>query len=427
MEHPDDHAAVNPDKPRVAVIFHRLGPYHVARLRAAARLFEVIAIEQSAETAEYGWQKVATPESVTRITLSANDCGHRPDAESIDRITKALDSINPLCAVAIPGWSNLTALAALRWCVEQNLPCVVMTESGTSDKSRSRSSEWIKTKVLTLCSAALAGGSRHRDYLLELGLDRDRIFLGYDAVDNDHFEYGAQAARTNAGGVRAGLSLPEKYFLASARFLPKKNLVTLLRAYADYVRRSPVPGWNLVLLGDGPLRSQLLAECERLRITGKVHFPGFVQYDELPMYYALAGAFVHASVSEPWGLVVNEAMASGLPLIVSKKCGCVPELLEEGRNGFSFSPEDVDELAALLLRMAAFSDAERELMARTSRKIIGSWSIERFANGLRDAVSAAECAPRKSKLATAKFLLAWLILARTTMPNWFEPASSRNV
>jgi len=418
---------VNPDKPRVAVIFHRLGPYHVARLRAAARSFEVIAIEQSAETAEYGWQKVATPESVTRLTLSANDWGHRRDAKSIDQIAKALNSITPLRAVAIPGWSNPTALAALRWCVAQNMPCVVMTESGASDKSRSRSSEWIKTQILTLCSAALAGGSRHRDYLLELGIKRDRIFLGYDAVDNDHFECGAQAARTNADGVRARLSLPEKYFLASARFLPKKNLVTLLRAYADYVRRSPALGWDLVLLGDGPLRSQLVAECESLRIIGKVHLPGFVQYDELPMYYALAGAFVHASISEPWGLVVNEAMASGLPLIVSRKCGCVPELLEEARNGFSFSPEDVDELATLLLRMATFSDAERELMARRSGKIIGSWSVERFANGLRDAVTAAECAPRKSKLATARFLLSGLILARTAMPSWFKPASSRNV
>jgi glycosyltransferase involved in cell wall biosynthesis len=418
---------VNPDKPRVAVIFHRLGPYHVARLRAAARSFEVIAIEQSAETAEYGWQKVATPESVTRITLSANDWGHRRDAESVDQITKALNSITSLRAVAIPGWSNPTALAALRWSVEQNLPCVVMTESGASDKTRSRSREWVKTKVLTLCSAALAGGSRHRDYLLELGLDRDRIFLGYDAVDNDHFECGAQAARTNADGVRARLSLPEKYFLASARFLPKKNLVTLLRAYANYARQSPAPRWDLVLLGDGPLRSQLLAECERLRITGKVHLPGFVQYDELPMYYALAGAFVHASISEPWGLVVNEAMASVLPLIVSRKCGCVPELLEEGRNGFSFSPEDVDEIAALLLRMAAFPDAERELMARRSRRIIDSWSVERFANGLRDAVTTAERAPRKSNPAMTKFLLSGLILARTAMPNWFKPALSRNL
>jgi 1,2-diacylglycerol 3-alpha-glucosyltransferase len=427
LEQPDDHAAVNPERPRVAVIFHRLGPYHVARLRAAAHLCEVIAIEQSAETAEYGWRKVATPEGVERITLSANDCGHRPNAESIDQITTALDSITALRAVAIPGWSNLMALAALRWCVEQNLPCVVMTESGASDKSRSRSREWVKNKVLTLCSAALAGGSRHRDYLLELGLDRDRIFLGYDAVDNDYFRHKAEEVRGQRSEVRKEYGLPGNYFLASARFLPTKNLVTLLHAYADYVRRSSAPGWDLVLLGDGPLRSQLLTECERLRITGKVHLPGFVQYDELPMYYGLASAFVHASISEPWGLVVNEAMASGLPLIVSKKCGCVPELLEEGRNGFSFSPENVDELAALLLRMAAFSDTERELMERRSRRIIDSWSVERFASGLRNAVTTAERAPRKSNLAMAKFLLSGLILARTAMPNWFKPASSRNV
>ncbi len=417
---------MNPDKLRVAVIFHRLGPYHVARLRAGARLFEVVAIEQSAETAEYGWQKVATPESVTRITLSAEECGHRRDAESIDEISRALDSITALRAVAIPGWSSLAALAALRWCTKHNVPCVVMSESGASDKRRSRWSEWLKSKILTLCSAALAGGSRHRDYLIDLGFESGRIFLGYDAVDNDHFGRGAEATRANADGVRARLSLPETYFLASARFLPRKNLVTLLRAYADYGRRAVPPCWDLVVLGDGPLRSQLIDECERLGITGKVHFPGFKQYDELPMYYALAGAFVHVSMSEPWGLVVNEAMASGLPLIVSKECGCVPELLEEGKNGFSFSPQEVDELAALLLRMAALSDAESELMGRTSRKIIASWSVERFAEGLRDAVTAAECAPRKSNLAAATFLVSSLVLARTTMPNWFEPDSSCN-
>ncbi|MGH8099945.1 MAG: hypothetical protein ACREIW_01510, partial [Chthoniobacterales bacterium] len=237
---------MNPDKLRVAVIFHRLGPYHVARLRAAARLFEMIAIEQSAETAEYGWQKVATPESVTRITLSTEECAHRRDVESIDEITKALDSIAPLRAVAIPGWSNLAALAALRWCTKHNVPCVVMSESGARDKRRSRWSEWLKSKILTLCSATLAGGSVHRDYLIDLGFESERIFLGYDAVDNDHFGRGAEAARATADGVRARLSLPETYFLASARFLPRKNLVTLLRAYADYGRQATPPCWDLV-------------------------------------------------------------------------------------------------------------------------------------------------------------------------------------
>src|SRR6202022_3458681 len=127
----------------------------------------------------------------------------------------------------------------------------------------------LKSKILTLCSAALAGGSRHRDYLIELGFEPERIFLGYDAVDNDHFARRAQATRTNADGLSAGLCVPEKYFLDSARFLPRKNLVTLLRAYADYDRRAAAPGWDLVLLGGGPLRSQLIAGGERLGITRK--------------------------------------------------------------------------------------------------------------------------------------------------------------
>ena len=80
--------------------------------------------------------------------------------------------------------------------------------------------------------------------------------------------------------------------------------------------------------------------------------PGFKQYDELPIYYGLAGAFIHASTTEQWGLVVNEAMAAGLPVIVSERCGCAPDLVENGRNGFTFDPYDVDALTHLMLKMA---------------------------------------------------------------------------
>jgi glycosyltransferase involved in cell wall biosynthesis len=83
--------------------------------------------------------------------------------------------------------------------------------------------------------------------------------------------------------------------------------------------------WDLVLLGDGPLKADLCRLIDDLRIRNRVLMPGFKQYEELPAYYALARAFVHASATEQWGLVVNEASASGLPVIVSNRCGCVPE------------------------------------------------------------------------------------------------------
>jgi len=417
---------VNRDKPAVAVIFHRLGPYHISRLKAAAHIFEVIAIEQSAETAEYAWQKVVTPPEIRRITLFSATRNGVTARELWRRATETLNTISSLRAVAIPGWSNLAALVALRWCVARNVPCIVMSESTAIDKGRSRWSEWIKKKILALSPAALTGGSRHRDYLVELGFEPRHIFLGYDAVDNDYFRQKAEEVSGRRSEVRKEYGLPENYFLACARFIEKKNLFTLLRAYRGYRKAARESAWDLVLLGDGPLRSDLCRLISDLDLHDFVVLPGFKQYEELPVFYALAGAFVHASRSEPWGLVVNEAMASGLPIIVSNRCGCVPELLEEGRNGFSFAPEDADRLADLLLRMAALPDTERERMARRSREIIALWSAERFANGLRDAVEAAECAPRRRIQPIAKVLLSSLIFARLASPKILERASSHS-
>ena len=120
--------------------------------------------------------------------------------------------------------------------------------------------------------------------------------------------------------------------------------------------------------------------------------PGFKQYGELPLYYANAGAFVHASTTEQWGLVVNEAMASGLPVLVSERCGCAPDLVETGRNGYTFDPHDVDALARLMLDMA--SDAcDRAAMGRASREIVARWSPATFAEGFGGPSVAALDAP----------------------------------
>jgi len=114
----------------------------------------------------------------------------------------------------------------------------------------------------------------------------------------------------------------------------------------------------------------------------------------LPVYYALANAFVHASTTEQWGLVVNEAIASGLPVIVSDRCGCVPELVQD--NGFTFDPMDEHELAAQMLKMTTLADDERRRLADSSYTIAANFSPERFGDGLdRAARMAMELAPRR--------------------------------
>lgn len=380
---------------RVCILFHRLGPYHGARLEAAAGVASVVAIELAGKTDEYAWAPVDEPRSFARVTLfPSEDSRYVPRGELSRRVYRALDEHDP-DVVAIPGWSEKGALAALAWCVRRRRPAIVMSETQGADAERRWGKEAIKRRVVGLCAAGLVGGTPHRRYLVELGMASERIFTGYDVVDNEHFARGAETARRQAGEVRARLKLPEEFFLASNRFLPKKNLFRLVEAFASYRRRAGGNAWDLVLLGDGPLRFDLLAYCHALGLDGCIHFPGFKQYEELPAYYGLAGAFIHASTTEQWGLVVNEAMAAGLPVLVSERCGCVADLVAPGRNGFTFDPSDTAALTGLMLQIAG-DKARRAALGRESVEIISDWTPRHFAEGLREAADCALAQPRRS-------------------------------
>jgi 1,2-diacylglycerol 3-alpha-glucosyltransferase len=400
---------------KVVVIFHRFGPYHCARLEGASRRFAVVGIELGSETGEYEWAKVEQSNSFERVTLfPQSDSRSRPVEELEKAMTDALSACQP-DAVAIPGWSDKGALAALRWCLENGVPAVLMSESTVIDDPRSWLKEFVKRRIVALYSAALVGGKRHTDYLAILGMGSDQIFTGYDAVDNDYFARGAERViGYRLLDKRAELRLSENYFLASARFIPKKNLSALIRAYAEYRQRSEVRSqksevgsqksevggqrsevWDLVLLGDGPLRSDLRSLISDLGLQSYVTMPGFKQYDELPAYYALAKAFVHPSKSEQWGLVVNEALASGLPVLVSERCGCSPELVQDGINGFTFNPDNESQLTSRLLAMASLPAEERERMGETGREIVRQFGPEKFGEGLESAARFAVSQPRK--------------------------------
>jgi len=394
----------------IAILFDRLGPYHWARLQAAARLFRVVAIETYATTREYQWEGIDEPRVFDRVTLFDNISDGRGPKRALLRhkMAKALREADPAVAM-IPGWGTPASLIALEWCLRNQRPAVVMSESNAFDEKRYVLAEVIKRIVVSLFSAGLAGGQLQMEYLVVLGLPRDRVFTGYDVVDNEYFRRKAGEIRNQAPKLRRKYGLPGKYFLASARFVPKKNLPTLIRAYARYrqvagnlddgQRIMDNGPWDLVLLGDGPLKADLSRLVSDLRLHGHVHLPGFLQYHELPAYYGLADVFVHASTTEQWGLVVNEAMAAGLPVIVSNRCGCVPNLVAEGKNGFTFDPGSVESLAKLMLDMCHFSKRRLEDMGAESQRIVEGFTPAHFATGAERAIDAAKAAPiRRSSL-----------------------------
>ena len=377
-------------KLHVAVIIARLGPYHVARMAAVGALLgpqAVLALEVAAESREYAWERVSS-EGFRRRTIITDADYQDVSSRKLRTLTEAALEAEQPEVVALSGWGFAEARAALAWCRRRGRVALVMSESQERDADRRWQRELVKRALLREVDSALVGGERHADYLVRLGFSRERIALGYDAVDNAYFQRGADAARTDAAALRRRYALPEQYLLTSARFIPKKNLLRLLEAYAMYRRQIGTGVWDLVVLGDGPSRGRLEQRRAELGLEGSVHLPGFKQYPDLPAYYGLARGFILPSTSEQWGLVVNEAMASGLPVLVSHACGSA-ELVRDGELGYRFDPDSVADIARAMVELTR--DGDRGVaMGAAAREAVERVSPAQFAKGLAQAISMGE-------------------------------------
>lgn len=376
---------------RVVVLIRRLGPYHTARLNALGERLgagNVLAIEVCRRDSVYAWGEVESGLAFDRTTLFADESSAEPVATLWRRLEGVLDEAAPAAAL-VPGWSDPASLGILRYCRRRGIPSVMMSDSTEGDSRRVWWREEIKRRVVLQADAMLVAGSRHVVYAERLGMPRSRITTGYDVVDNEFFWAGAERARRQAEVARARLGLPDTYFLTCSRFVEKKNQLRMISAYADYRRTTQARPFSMVMLGDGPLREQCARLIAELGLTGHVQLPGFRQYEELPGYYGLAAAFVHPSKVDQWGLVVNEAAAAGLPLLVSEACGCAPDLVRESENGWTFDPTDPVELAGKLARLGALSDAERRTMGDRSREVVRDWAPQRFVQGATEAIGIA--------------------------------------
>lgn len=382
----------------LAIQWQRFGPYHIARLEAVYRALQphnirVVGIETASSDSTYLWKQEASPTAFERfVALPGRIAEDTPPVVMWKSVWALLDRLKP-DVVAVAGFSTVDAFAFLIWCRLHHRPAILMSESKWDDKPRAGWKEGIKSLIVRQFSAALCGGTPHRDYIMGLGMQPERIFLGYDVVDNDYFCQRATLARKNPSLVRhlPGLQDPRPFFLASARFIQRKNLRCLLWAYSQYRQRIIQLGgiheaWRLVILGDGEEREELRTTIDQENLHD-VYLPGFRQIDELPAYYGLASAFIHPALQEQWGLVVNEAMAAGLPVLVSQSCGCVRDLIIDGVTGFTFDPRNTAELAELMFRVST-GQYDLQAIALNAQKHIDAWGPDRFAAGIAGALQA---------------------------------------
>ena len=377
-----------PQSRTLCVQWPRFGPYHLARLKEAhvwckQQGIDLIALETASNSDLYEWRVENTETSFKRVQVFSNQTWESiSPAEMHAGVVRALDAIQP-DVLAIHTYSLPDSRACLLWAKQNGKASIVMTDSKADDAVRYRWKEWLKSVLIKEYDAAFLAGIPQKAYFESLGYPAEAISLGYNAVDNAFFATPSPSIDPDS---LPGLLDKTPFMLASNRFLERKNLDNLIRAYGVYRKSTPSP-FRLLMLGDGQLRSRLEHLVAEQGIKG-VEFVGFRQIEELPTYYHHAAFFVHPSRVDTWALVVNEAMAAGLPVVVCTGAGCHKDLVDPGRNGFLFDADDVNVLARHM-RVLTEDDGLRQSAGQASFEIIARWNLDRFAKGLLDAVDIA--------------------------------------
>jgi glycosyltransferase involved in cell wall biosynthesis len=284
-------------------------------------------------------------------------------------------------AVVVNGWHFKSAWRTILACWRHGVPLLVRSDSHLRGPRTFR--QWAKwplyRSLIPRIDGCLPAGAWSREYFENYGAREDHIFTIPHCVDNRRFEREMQLLRPQREAVRRQWGIPPgaTVFLFAGKFIPVKRPADFVSAIARSARLdSSVVG---LMAGDGPLRAQ--CEEHARAAAAPVRFTGFLNQSRIPEAYAAADALVLPSETETWGLVVNEAMACGLPCIVSDRVGCGPDIVDRGVTGDVYPMGDIEALAALLLR-----NENLAALGRNAQRKIESYSVAAAASATLKAV-----------------------------------------
>jgi glycosyltransferase involved in cell wall biosynthesis len=372
---------------RVLFALHRIGPYHRVRLVAAAEAgLELTVLQTRPMSQEYPWTfDPAGPYALACLQGAAHPEADPPLAQLDRQLAALLDRCKPAAIVSV-GWADRAYQRLLLQAQRRRIPMVIVSDSRQRDEPRTATKEWIKRQLLRGYSAGLVAGSESRTYLEKLDFPAEAIHQPWDVVDNAFFSLAA---------VQSGRSQP--HFLSVSRLVSKKNLPGLLEAYATYQRQGG--RWGLKLVGSGPLQQTIAAQIAALPEPTRVQLLPFRQLEDLAHLYGQAHGFVLTSSSDQWGLVINEAMAAGLPCLVSNACGCAIDLVVHGVTGWCFEPTNSEKLTTLMHTASGQTVSERAAMVAAARQRLDQFTPQSFSAGLNKALQTALTEPRFSRRA----------------------------
>lgn len=313
-----------------------------------------------------------------------------PISRGILRRLRASDGAPAFDALWVHGYASVNALHGILAAYALGIPVLLRAESWLADRPRDVATLAAKELFFKLLRPAIAAtlpiGSRNRDYWARyFGPEMPQFLMPY-AVDNAYFAARAAAADTEELRAELQLSPGRPVILFASKLQQRKHADHLIEAYHRLCSSATGTIPYLVIVGDGEDRERLQTRAAELRLEG-VRFAGFRNQSALPGFFALAQVFVLPSQHEPWGLIVNEAMACGCPIVASDDVGAHTDLIRNGVDGYVFPTGDVDALAAALRDVLSSPERARR-MGGAARVRIAGWDFEADVRGLREALAA---------------------------------------
>lgn len=376
---------------KIVIAFINIGPYHLARLLATQKFanskgFNLKILQVTNNKLEHPWGEInnSLVDDIHTLSFIDKDSVEKVNNKKIPKISQKqvndyLNQIYPKI-VFVPGWSFDISKKIMKWTKNKNVKLVLMSETKADDKKRNFLIEFLKSKlIIPRFSAAIVGGSLHSKYLFNLGMSEESVFLGYDVVDNKFFRKKSNAAKQNKKNILLRHNILDKpFFMVVCRLIKRKNIKRLLKAYSNYKEKYGNNSWNLIICGNGEELNALIAYSKDLGIEKEVKFLGFVSYQEIAELYGLAKCFIHPALSEQWGLVINEAAAAGLPLILSNTVGASNDLLKNNINGFLIDPYREEEISDAMKMIHKSSPNKIKKMGEESYKLVSSFDSKEF-------------------------------------------------
>jgi glycosyltransferase involved in cell wall biosynthesis len=385
-----------PEPKLIAWINITLTPYGVhAQRRFARELPEIRLLSINTHLDRSRQWKVDLPPEVTYCDVSGGDrvvSGHRPSTyiQEFCRAGKVIDILRTIkpAGVVIAGYNDLGRLRVMRWCRIHRVPYFIVCDSNIADE-RDKSPLFKSGKGLFLrnidrsCSGFLMCGSRGRQFMEYYGVSTDKVFVSPYEPDYELIRRVAPES-IEATRARHGLSPERKYMLFSGRLAPVKRVDWLLDSFIEIAAERPQ--WDLIILGDGELRSTLQNKVPN-ELDSRIKWLGFLgDQAEVTLVYHAADVLVLPSDYEPWAVVINEAVCSGMAVVASDVVGAAAELVVDNVNGRIFPVDDQRGFREALLSVTADENIQR--MKDASAQVLADWRRDGDpVDGLRDALT----------------------------------------